>query len=259
MTPPINIDGTQVQDITIDGQSVSEVTMDGDQVFGSTIPDSVVHQYVAENFATPWPNDVGAADMSVNGLSASTFTNGGTSVTGDGSSDYGNAAGPQNIPQNETFGIAFTAEFSANTGGHFFGATDSGFTRLNVRQDSLGAGGNVGIQIQDDNGNELRVYTDSTFEGDERAIIINKNGNDTSQINIYVDDMSSAQSQSVDDNDAFDHSNYTCDKDLHFWARVNNDATISGYTDADMGILEFRSEPYSQSEREGFVERRPEV
>jgi hypothetical protein len=36
---PINIDGSQVQDITIDGQSVSEVTMDGQQVFGA-IPDS---------------------------------------------------------------------------------------------------------------------------------------------------------------------------------------------------------------------------
>jgi len=41
MTPPINIDGSQVSGITIDGTSVSEVTVDGDVVF-SAIPDSVV-------------------------------------------------------------------------------------------------------------------------------------------------------------------------------------------------------------------------
>jgi hypothetical protein len=43
MSPPINIDGAQVQEITIDGESVSEVTMDGDEVFGGAIPDSVVN------------------------------------------------------------------------------------------------------------------------------------------------------------------------------------------------------------------------
>jgi len=41
MSPPINIDGSQVSGITIDGTSVSEVTVDGDVVF-SAIPDSVV-------------------------------------------------------------------------------------------------------------------------------------------------------------------------------------------------------------------------
>jgi hypothetical protein len=43
MTPPINIDGSQVTGITIDGQTVSEVTMDGDKVFGGAIPDSDVY------------------------------------------------------------------------------------------------------------------------------------------------------------------------------------------------------------------------
>jgi len=41
MTPPINIDGSQVSGITIDGTSVSDVTVDGDTVF-SAIPDTSV-------------------------------------------------------------------------------------------------------------------------------------------------------------------------------------------------------------------------
>ena len=40
---PINLDGSQVSDVTIDGQSVSAVTMDGEQVFGGAIPDSDVY------------------------------------------------------------------------------------------------------------------------------------------------------------------------------------------------------------------------
>lgn len=40
MTPPINIDGSSVSDITIDGTSVSEVTVGGETVFGNAIPDS---------------------------------------------------------------------------------------------------------------------------------------------------------------------------------------------------------------------------
>lgn len=40
MSPPINIDGSSVSDITIDGTSVSEVTVGGDTVFGNAAPDS---------------------------------------------------------------------------------------------------------------------------------------------------------------------------------------------------------------------------
>jgi hypothetical protein len=41
MTPPINIDGNQVSEVTIDGQPVSQVTIDGQEVLRA-IPDSVV-------------------------------------------------------------------------------------------------------------------------------------------------------------------------------------------------------------------------
>jgi hypothetical protein len=45
MSPPINIDGSEIQEATIDGQDVSEITIDGQQAADlSAIPDSVLAQ-----------------------------------------------------------------------------------------------------------------------------------------------------------------------------------------------------------------------
>jgi hypothetical protein len=47
MTPPINIDGSQVSEVTIDGQVVSQVTIDGQNVL-SAIPDTFEDQDLSE-------------------------------------------------------------------------------------------------------------------------------------------------------------------------------------------------------------------
>jgi len=70
---PINIDGSQVQDITIDGDSVSQVTMDGDKVFGSAIPDSAVMQLDAQSLSgfadgdtvDPFPDQINSNNATV--------------------------------------------------------------------------------------------------------------------------------------------------------------------------------------------------
>jgi len=76
MSPPINIDGSQVSGITIDGTSVSEVTVDGDVVF-SAIPDSEdLHaRYDAtelslsdQDSVTTWPDETANGhDLSASG------------------------------------------------------------------------------------------------------------------------------------------------------------------------------------------------
>jgi hypothetical protein len=67
---PINLDGSQVQDITIDGQSVMDVTMDGTQVF-SAIPDSenlyALYDFREEDGSVPVDNQEGAAPTLTNG------------------------------------------------------------------------------------------------------------------------------------------------------------------------------------------------
>lgn len=62
MSPPINIDGTQVNGITIDGTNVSEVTVDGDVVF-SAIPDSGISRLEFEQTLTDqWGGNDGTAN-----------------------------------------------------------------------------------------------------------------------------------------------------------------------------------------------------
>jgi len=60
MTPPINIDGSEVTGITIDGTSVSEVTVDGSTVFApNAIPDTSMFQSPIYQF---WAGESPATD-----------------------------------------------------------------------------------------------------------------------------------------------------------------------------------------------------
>jgi len=48
MSPPIDIDGSEIQEATIDGQTVSEITIDGQEAF-DPIPDSVIEDFERDN------------------------------------------------------------------------------------------------------------------------------------------------------------------------------------------------------------------
>jgi len=263
---PTSIDGTDITGATIDGTDVTEITVDGQTVFTAVpdIPNTVVHQYRAEDFADPWPDNIGSADMSVSGLTSSTFNNNEDSVFGDGIDDHGTANGPQNFPQNETFGIAFTASFSSiSEFSSFLGVSDQSNTANSTRIFTGLNGPNGAIEpwFGDGNENNLSVYTVNTFDdGSPHAIIVNKNGNSASDISIYVDDMSTQQSIIIERNENFDHTTFNQSGDLAFYARNNTGAgNIIDHISADIGIFEFNSEPYNQTEREDFVSRRPEV
>jgi hypothetical protein len=75
MTPPINIDGSQVSEVTIDGQPVSQVTIDGQDVL-SAIPDSGVARWDFEDDSdTTEAVDVwGDSNGSISGPSYSSST-----------------------------------------------------------------------------------------------------------------------------------------------------------------------------------------
>jgi len=61
MSPPIDIDGSEIQGATIDGQDVSEITIDGQEAF-SGIPDSGVLRYEFEQDVTDSFNNNDATD-----------------------------------------------------------------------------------------------------------------------------------------------------------------------------------------------------
>jgi len=225
------------------------------------IPDSVVNQYTAENFSSPWPDNIGNSDMTVSGLVSDSFSNGEASVFGDGTDDYGLASKPIDLPENETFGVAFTFStiegsdlstwFQGSDENSSFGVRDSDF------EDS--STGELFITMSDDNGNFLSVETNSSYtDGNIHAVVINKTGNSAADIDVFVDDMDTPVSTTTIEDDPFDHTNYDNAEDLGFFARNDTDGQVR-FKSYDAGIFEFNSSPYSQSERDRFVSRRPEV
>jgi len=90
MTPPLNIDGSQVSAVTIDGQNVSQITIDGQEVL-SAIPDSVTNQWpMDEGSGTLASDTVGSVSLSLYGANWQTDSTyeGGYSTSYDGTDDY---------------------------------------------------------------------------------------------------------------------------------------------------------------------------
>lgn len=231
----------------------------------SLIPDSVVYQYPVSTFgSSTWSDDVGTADMSVNGMTSSTFANGDDSVEGDGVDDHGLATGPETLPENQTLGVAMTIQYqNADVPGfEYFGGVsdaDAGNGRWGVRGDNNGPDGCIAFFAQDNASNQIQVYTDNAYgDGSPRAVVINKHGDTAADIDIFVDDMTTPVSVSVASDSGFDHTNYANTRDFGFYTR-NNDGTIQSEIPFHAGIWEFSTEAYTEAEREDFVSRRPEV
>jgi hypothetical protein len=200
--------------------------------------------------------------MSVNGMVSDTFSNGEDSVFGDGADDYGQATGPETLPQNETFGVAFTFESTDKTDlSTWFGFGLGPSTQFTVEDNDgfTGANGLIAFRLEDDNGNDLTVQTDSDYvDGNPHLVVINKGGNAGSNVDIYVDDMTTPTSSTVQEDDGFDHTSFTQTNDMMFYA-VNDAGSPTNHKEMDAGIFEFNTEQYTESERTDLKNRRPEV
>jgi len=235
-----------------------EISLQGYQ-YGSAIPDSVVHQFVAENFSSPWPDEAGSGDMTVNGLTASTFSNGEDSVAGDGSSDHGLASGPNSLPENEAFGVAFTIEGTDKTDlTEFWGVNDGGNRFTLFQDDASGSLGQPVLSLNDgSDGLKIEAKVD-ILDGDVHLVVINKAGDSAADVDFYIDDMSSPVSQNNRIDQAFDHTNYSVSEDMGFFAE-NAGGSVDGHIEYDTGIFEFRDETYSEDDRNELKDSRPEV
>lgn len=226
------------------------------------IPDSVEYQWRSEDFADIWPAYVSDRSMSVNGISRSSFLNDATSVFADGNSTFGMANGPQNLPKNESFGIGLTTQYNRAADITSWVGVDDGTNRFLIQQDDNAdntTAGNIGLDLIDGNDHQIRLATQETFnDGNPHCVIINKYSDDDSGVDIYVDDMADARPTSTSYNSGFSHMEYNAERDLAFFAR-NNNGTISAAIEAHVGVFEFNSKPYTESERRDFAYRRPET
>jgi len=261
MSPPIRDGlGNDIGAIRLgDGTEISEVrTGAGDVLFSAgSIPDSVVNQYTASNFASPWSDNIGSADMSVTGLTSSMFSNSVNSVSGDGTDDFGSASA-EGLGSLETWGFAFTISgSSANVSGtdavagkitndsadiFFFGVTDDKL-RLFWRIDS----------------NTIDVSGGAIMDRSVVPVVVNKTGDAGGDIEMYTGDMST-DTATVSTDDGLDHANNNLSSnEWGFYARRDPDRGPKIHLQADIGVFEFNTDPYSFDERESFVARRPEL
>jgi hypothetical protein len=227
------------------------------------VPNSVVHQYIGDNFSsTEWTESVGAADMSINGVSANTL-NSSRSASSDGVDDVGLADGPQDLPQNATFGIAMvirSSDLSDNS--HIFGARGSNgsFFRL-FSNDSIASTNEfpvLGLR-PDSSRSELRAVPNTkVIDGSTHLFVINKNGADITDTAFFIDDMQTPTGATIPRNGVSDPNSYANTADMGFFALNDDDnGSITNHKSLDLPFIEFNEQPYSQQERLNLKQRAP--
>ena len=223
----------------------------------TAIPDSTVHQYLVNDFTTSnWPDSVGPSDIdTIVGLTGdSTAFDDTGGVVGDGTDDFG-----QSDPMG-SWGSEMETNFAISVP---FETTDDGSVMMGLTEGTNGPGiqvvmgdlfdsyetGVVGIRLQDSSGNNTRVYTTSSFnDGNPHHAIINKRGSSASEVDIYVDDMSTVQDDASSVDDATDdYTDFTLD--MTYFAR-NNEGDIDNHYDGVLGDVRWFTESLDESERQ---------
>jgi hypothetical protein len=227
-------------------------------------PDSVVHQYLGQNFTTSgWTDSVGNADMSVTGVSKSTLL-GSPAGSGDGVDDI--AIAPkgtvETLPgQSDSFGLAFTFSSSDTTDNSLLmGCRDSIGTIFQIMDLDFrdGSNGELAFRVGS-NGNALQKETDNVvFDGTANLAVLNKRSNDAQDMEIYIgttnSDLQTPVPSTVRINQSFDHTNYSMSDQMGFFAQTTGRGG-KNFKDCTLSFIEFNEEPYSQQEREELFER----
>lgn len=224
----------------------------------SAIPDSVRNQYLPSDFTTSnWPDSEGASDITPNnGLSFDANAFGGAGgVTGDGADDYGLAdtMGSFGSSMDTDFAISIPIN-TTDTDSLIHGVANSG--DATYLQTSIGwpfswpgTAGTVRFAIRDVDSNSIIVYTDTDYnDGVNHHIIINKTANSAAGVDIYVDDMTSAASTTIVDDQSFSNPS-DFDSGMAYYAR-NVGGNIQQYLSADQGRIRWFSDSLTGSERQ---------
>jgi hypothetical protein len=113
------------------------------------------------------------------------------------------------------------------------------------------------VVMSDDNRNLIANETkQKVFDGSIHLVVINKTGNSISDIEYYVDDMTSKAQTATITNQAFNNSNVSLSIDLAHFAR-NTAGGIEGEIDCITSFTEFNGEPYSKQDRLDLLRRAP--
>jgi hypothetical protein len=202
MTPPINIDGSEVTGITIDGTEVSEVTVDGQTVFTpSVIPDSgLLHNwdFGDSSTTTSFVADLkGASDLDTGTFSSLTTINSRQAGRFDGVDDELFTTTPE-INKDDAY-VFVVAKFAGSlpTSGdakHVFGKEDANGFDFGVDGSSWNLnpfGANVSggtadtnphiFEVDAENTDQVELYVDGSV-----VLTADDNGGNTTFGGIYI-------------------------------------------------------------------------
>jgi hypothetical protein len=253
--------------VFVEGEDYRQLRRPGDDpaAFRSVVrlnlvPDSVVHQYRGENFTTStWTDSVGSADMSINGVSASTL-NGARAASSDGVDDFGSANSPEDLPgQSDSFGVAFTVLSNDTTDNStIFGARDNNGVLFQVTDSNAfdNSNGQPFLGLIDKLGNALLVEsTQSITDNAAHLVVINKQA-DTGPgaAEIFIDDME-VDTAVIRTDGGFSSADYKNTEDMVFFAR-SLEGTTSDFKSLDTTFIEFKESPYSPLERQALKRRK---
>jgi len=174
MSPPTNIDGTDITGATIDGQDVQEITVDGQTVF-SALPDSLLARYNLDD-NPPYTESVNGFDATdVGGLTqiSSVDFQGGAARQGDGSTKYANLGSLGSFGSElDDFSVAFTVDNLGNgQGGSIVGVDFQGASGIAfVIETNVYNSGDIRAVVADTSGEVLRGATNSGGHIDDSGI-----------------------------------------------------------------------------------------
>jgi hypothetical protein len=222
----------------------------------------VIHQYRGENFRTDgWEDSVGQADMSISGVSPGRL-NGERAASSDGVDDFGLADGPQNLPENETFAVAFVIKSNDLTDltqilGCGFNPSLFRVIDKDQRDNTLGE---LLINFSDQNRETIEVETDNKIlDGSVHLVVINVNlTQGGSGVDFYVDDMSSPESTTVPKDGDFSSAAYEASPGMRFFAGEFK-GSVRRFKSFNASLFEFKESTYTLSQRQALKRRRPEI
>ena len=226
--------------------------VDGEEI--GAIPDSVVHQYITEDFTqTNWPDSEGNSDMdTISGLSEdSNAFNGTGGVGGDGTDDHGLSDTMGDFGSQLDGGFAVVFGFSIDNQADLMATlNDDDFTKFFVRTAS-GEGATddrLNFIISDTGNDRIGVNSDTDItDGGEYVAILNKSqGTSASDMEIYFKPDEDASEVAIDESFGT-ASNF--EFDMTYFAR-NLRGDIDSHADATMTDIRWFSSPLDLSERE---------
>jgi hypothetical protein len=203
--------------------------------------------------------------MTISGASVGTI-NGAKAASSDGVDDVGRADGPQDLPKQSTFGVAFTISDSpagsleSLTG--CVGANSDSVFSISDADKADGSSGEVRLFLRDGANRVLNVEAsdpaDRVFDNDTHFVVINKSG---SSVNFYIDDMIQAAPDIVHKSTGFSPASYSISTDMGFFGlnSSNSTHTFIEHKTVKTTFIEFNEDTYSEQERLDAVKRAPGV